>query len=621
MLALIDDFADYEYAEAVRQAAAEEKLMAEENLKTEAGRRAALRHLNALLDHDGYKNPAAVRERDRLRSLRRNEALLGRPKAVKAAPVVDNANHKRQRKNPGGRSSAKSGNSGSGGEEEPPDPDPDDAIIADLHRDDAQASGYETETTRYARKAIVGFRLTQETGGRDKRVEHAAYVYMRITRLRLAAWILRRNGPCVNATDADAVALKVLFVAAEKHDLGEQPAVRLTELAKPHLKTGKATHYAMYGDFPGYKPPKQNKKEARVYSPLDALAAGTTYHHAAGDDDAWDAADAWLAAQAAIDPDTVGVVDLKAEQTDKKNEPTEEEKVRSFFYAPTHKVKTEQRKLKDYLDPPAILEKIEEEQGEEKDDEPPTMPKLSEVVAAAVADPAHVVAIAAALRELTVCGDNALADSLRKKAKKAADEECPDADAVAAIKLYNAYLLTGRERNPKLLPVPAEPAAECAAGNTHSPEGNNILAFPDALARAARRKPFNPEADVPGLLPMPGQVPLVLRAVAGNAVAKQSAAPQQLVFASLDTSGDRLIDVVEVAHLLGLSPGTVRNRLSRSPDRVPPPARTPGRERRWRHSEVMRWLDRLSAGPGDVVAFSTPGSGRSRRGRPRKPAP
>jgi predicted DNA-binding transcriptional regulator AlpA len=55
----------------------------------------------------------------------------------------------------------------------------------------------------------------------------------------------------------------------------------------------------------------------------------------------------------------------------------------------------------------------------------------------------------------------------------------------------------------------------------------------------------------------------------------------------------RLLDVQELAVLLGRSSKTIRNDLSRRPDAVPPRLHLPGtRLLRWRASDVNRWLER-----------------------------
>lgn len=58
--------------------------------------------------------------------------------------------------------------------------------------------------------------------------------------------------------------------------------------------------------------------------------------------------------------------------------------------------------------------------------------------------------------------------------------------------------------------------------------------------------------------------------------------------------GDRLLDVKDVAFMLGRSPETIRKDLRRRPDAVPPRIRLPGtRLLRWRAIDVETWLAAL----------------------------
>jgi predicted DNA-binding transcriptional regulator AlpA len=62
------------------------------------------------------------------------------------------------------------------------------------------------------------------------------------------------------------------------------------------------------------------------------------------------------------------------------------------------------------------------------------------------------------------------------------------------------------------------------------------------------------------------------------------------------TRSTRLIDLEEVAKLLGRRPATVRRDLRRNPEAVPPLLQLPGtRLLRWREADVWMWLDRIAA--------------------------
>lgn len=54
---------------------------------------------------------------------------------------------------------------------------------------------------------------------------------------------------------------------------------------------------------------------------------------------------------------------------------------------------------------------------------------------------------------------------------------------------------------------------------------------------------------------------------------------------------DKLLDVDELAQLLGRSAGTIKKDLKRNPSAVPPRVHLPGtRLLRWRPVDVERWL-------------------------------
>lgn len=77
---------------------------------------------------------------------------------------------------------------------------------------------------------------------------------------------------------------------------------------------------------------------------------------------------------------------------------------------------------------------------------------------------------------------------------------------------------------------------------------------------------------------------------------------------------DKLYPLAAVATILGRAEGTIRNDLIRNPSAVPPSIVLPGtRCRRWRHSDLMAWLNSLPTAP-------TPSNIPPRRGRPRKSA-
>ena len=53
-----------------------------------------------------------------------------------------------------------------------------------------------------------------------------------------------------------------------------------------------------------------------------------------------------------------------------------------------------------------------------------------------------------------------------------------------------------------------------------------------------------------------------------------------------------LLDVNELAHLLGRSPATIKRDLRRNPAAVPPRLQLPGaRMLRWREDDVAAWLN------------------------------
>lgn len=73
-----------------------------------------------------------------------------------------------------------------------------------------------------------------------------------------------------------------------------------------------------------------------------------------------------------------------------------------------------------------------------------------------------------------------------------------------------------------------------------------------------------------------------------------------------DGAESPLMTVADLAHFLSLAPRTVKNKLIRHPDQLPPPIRLPGlRGPRWVHAAVIEWVARN----GRIVR---------RRGRPRK---
>ena len=59
-----------------------------------------------------------------------------------------------------------------------------------------------------------------------------------------------------------------------------------------------------------------------------------------------------------------------------------------------------------------------------------------------------------------------------------------------------------------------------------------------------------------------------------------------------DVEVQRLLDIEELADVLGRSPATVRRDMKRNPLAVPPRLQVPGtRLLRWRPSDVWAWLD------------------------------
>ena len=57
-------------------------------------------------------------------------------------------------------------------------------------------------------------------------------------------------------------------------------------------------------------------------------------------------------------------------------------------------------------------------------------------------------------------------------------------------------------------------------------------------------------------------------------------------------SMDKLLDVDELAHLLGRNAGTIKKDLKRNPFAVPPRVHLPGtRLLRWRPRDVEQWLE------------------------------
>lgn len=55
---------------------------------------------------------------------------------------------------------------------------------------------------------------------------------------------------------------------------------------------------------------------------------------------------------------------------------------------------------------------------------------------------------------------------------------------------------------------------------------------------------------------------------------------------------DKLLDVDELAQLLGRSAGTIKKDLKRNPSAVPPRVHLPGtRLLRWRPRDVERWIN------------------------------
>jgi predicted DNA-binding transcriptional regulator AlpA len=54
---------------------------------------------------------------------------------------------------------------------------------------------------------------------------------------------------------------------------------------------------------------------------------------------------------------------------------------------------------------------------------------------------------------------------------------------------------------------------------------------------------------------------------------------------------DRLLDIDDIARILGRSASTIRKDISRRPGAVPPRVRLPGtRLLRWRSLDVQKWL-------------------------------
>lgn len=54
---------------------------------------------------------------------------------------------------------------------------------------------------------------------------------------------------------------------------------------------------------------------------------------------------------------------------------------------------------------------------------------------------------------------------------------------------------------------------------------------------------------------------------------------------------DRLLDIDDIARILGRSPLTIRKDINRRPGAVPPRVRLPGtRQLRWRSIDVQNWL-------------------------------
>ena len=54
----------------------------------------------------------------------------------------------------------------------------------------------------------------------------------------------------------------------------------------------------------------------------------------------------------------------------------------------------------------------------------------------------------------------------------------------------------------------------------------------------------------------------------------------------------KLLDLAELAELLGRSPETIKKDMRRNPDAVPPRLQLPGtRLLRWRPCDVQAWLD------------------------------
>ncbi len=55
---------------------------------------------------------------------------------------------------------------------------------------------------------------------------------------------------------------------------------------------------------------------------------------------------------------------------------------------------------------------------------------------------------------------------------------------------------------------------------------------------------------------------------------------------------ERLLEIEEVAEILGRSPETIKKDIRRNPNAVPPRLYVPGtRWLRWRPSDVQAWLD------------------------------
>lgn len=76
---------------------------------------------------------------------------------------------------------------------------------------------------------------------------------------------------------------------------------------------------------------------------------------------------------------------------------------------------------------------------------------------------------------------------------------------------------------------------------------------------------------------------------------------------------DAYLTVDDLAALLRLAPGTIRNKLSRG-ESLPPSVRLPGcRRRLWREHEVKEWLHHRTIKSADKLACQ-----KKKRGRPKK---